>query len=79
MYDIQKRRSAMNITVGDFCRYLLENVPVDATFHVGGMSHFYLHVDSGNQVVSVDDRDLSSNEDYADYEYYPIEKIGGSS
>ena len=40
MYDIEKRCSAMNITVGDFCKYLLENVPADAIFHVGGISHF---------------------------------------
>lgn len=78
MYDIEKRRFAANITVGDFCKYLLEHVPADAVFHVGGMSHFYLHVDRGNQAVSVDDSDLSGDEDYADYADYPIKKIGGS-
>ena len=76
MYDIEKRRSAMNITVGDFCKYLLENVPTDAVFHVGGISHFYLHIDSENHAVSVDDSDLSGDKDYADYEDYPIKKIG---
>ena len=76
MYDIEKRRSAVNITVGDFCKYLLENVPADAVFHVGGISHFYLHIDSGSHAVSVDDSDLSGDEDYADYGDYPIKKIG---
>lgn len=79
MYDIEKRRFAADITVGEFCRYLLDNVPVDAVFHVVGMSHFYLHVDSKNQTVSVDDCNLSGEEDYADYDDYPIQKIGGSS
>lgn len=78
MYDVEKRRLATNITVGALCKYLLENVPVDAVFHVGGMSHFYLHVDSKNQAVSVDDSDLSGDEDYADYGDCPIEKIGSS-
>lgn len=78
MYNIEKRRSATNITVGNFCRYLLENVPADAVFHVGGMSHFYLHVDSENHAVSVDDSDLSGDEDYEDYGDYPIEKIDNS-
>ena len=79
MYDIEKRRSAVNITVGDFCKYLLENVSAEAVFHVGGMSHFYLHVDSKNHAVSVDDSDLSGDEDYADYGDCPIEKIGSSA
>lgn len=78
MYDIEKRRLATNITVGDFCKYLLENVSVDAVFHVGGMSQFYLHVDRRNRAVSVDESDLSDDDDYADYENCPIEKIGGS-
>lgn len=74
MYDIEKRRSVIDATVGGFCRYLLENVPADAVFHVGGISQFYLHIDSNNRIVSVDDSDLSSDY-YADYEDYPIRKI----
>ena len=53
IYDIEKRRSVKNITVGGFCKYLLENVPTDAVFHLGGMSHFYLHIDIGN-IVNID-------------------------
>ena len=34
MYDIEKRRLAANITVSDFCRYLLENVHAHEVFHV---------------------------------------------
>ena len=64
----------IDATVGGFCRYLLENVPADAVFHVGGISQFYLHIDSNNRIASVDDSDLSSDY-YADYEDHPIRKI----
>ena len=59
--------------VGAFYKYLLESVPTDAVFHVGSMSHIYLHVDSGNRAAFVDDSDLSYYENYGDY---PIKKIG---
>lgn len=78
MYDIEKRRLAINITVSDFCRYLLENVPADAVFHVGGMSQFYLHIDREGRAVSVDDSDLSDYEDYENYGEHPIDRIGNS-
>ncbi len=75
MYDVKQRRSATNITVGEFCRYLLENVPADAVFHVGGVSHFYLHVDEDNKAVSVDDSDLACEEDYVNWNEHTIKSI----
>lgn len=75
MYDVKQRRSATDITVGEFCRYLLENVSTDAVFHVGGVSHFYLHIDEDNKAVSVDDSDLSCEEDYVNWNEHAIKSI----
>lgn len=60
MYDLEKRKMMLDVTVGEFCEYLLQNISKDAVFHVGGVSCFYVHVDKYNTAVSVDDSDLGS-------------------
>ena len=48
-----------NITAGQFCEYMKENIPPDAILHVCGSSQIYLHFSADKKVFSLDDGALS--------------------
>ena len=73
MFDPKKWRYAKNMTVSQFCDYLLENVPPDALFYVCGDEHVYMHLEEDGSVFSVDNCSLSDLEEYADYEVIELE------
>lgn len=64
MYDPKHWKHGTNITVGEFCRYLKVNVPMDAVFHVCGSSRIFLHQSRDGRVFSIDDDSLSELSEY---------------
>lgn len=72
MFDRKHWKYGDDITVGEFCDYLKENVPADAMFCVCGSSRIYLHMEEDKSVFSVDDCSLS---DMAEYSGYDVQKI----
>lgn len=56
-----------NITVGELCSYLKENVPADALFCVCGSERIYFHMEKDKRIFSVDDCSLSDMEEYSGY------------
>ena len=75
MFDPKHWVHAENITVQQFCDYLMENVPGDALFNVCGDSQVYMHMETDGSVFSVDDNSLSDMEEYEDYEVRELEDV----
>lgn len=73
MFDPKKWRFAKNITVSQFCDYLLENVPGDALFYVCGDNYVYMHQEEDGSVFSVDNCSLSDLEEYDNYDVIELE------
>lgn len=67
-YDAHYWKCGMNITVGQFCDYVKENIPSDAIFHVCGDSQVYLHFSPEGNAFSVDHDSLSDLPEYEDCE-----------
>jgi DNA polymerase III sliding clamp (beta) subunit (PCNA family) len=73
MYDVKQWKEATGVTVGELCRYMKENIPPEAVFHVCGSDHIYLHMDMDKTAFSVDFEPLSELPEYEDGE---PERIG---
>jgi len=67
-YDANYWKCGMNITVGQFCDYVKENIPSDAIFHVCGDSQVYMHFSPEGNAFSVDHDSLSDLPEYEDCE-----------
>lgn len=63
MYDINKRKKMLNVTVGEIIDELTK-LPKDATFCCCGDNQMFIHVEKDGTVVSIDTEDL--DEDYID-------------
>ena len=89
MFDPKHWIHAENITVGEFCNYLMANVPTDAILcfcslanvptgkilWVRGDSQVYMHLEADGSTFSVDYSSLSDLDEYADYEVRELEEI----
>lgn len=62
MYELSKRKCLSNMTVADM-KKALDELPEDATLTVCGVTQCYIHVDTEQNIVTVDTDDLG-----ADYE-----------
>ncbi len=68
MFDKNYWKYGDNITVGEICNYLKENIPTEATFCVCGSNRIYLHMEEDKSVFSVDDCSLSDMGEYSGYD-----------
>lgn len=73
MFDPKEWVHAENITVKQFCDYLLENVPANALFCVCGDSQVYMHMEENGSIFCVDDSPLSDLEEYKNCEIREFE------
>lgn len=64
MYDPKHWKQGTNITVGEFCDYLKESVPIDAIFCVCRSSQIFLHQSQDGRVFSIDYDSLSELLEY---------------
>ena len=75
MYDPKHWVHAENITVGEFCNYLMANVPTEAILCVCGDSQVYMHLEIDGSTFSVDYSSLSDLEEYENYEVRELEEL----
>lgn len=50
MFDEKQWKYGDDITVGEFCDHLKDNVPADGTFCVCGSNRIYLHMEEDKSV-----------------------------
>ena len=67
-YDPNYWKYGENVTAGQFCEYVKENIPHDAILHVCGSSQIYLHFSADRKVFSLDDCALSDLPEYGNCE-----------
>lgn len=76
MYDPKKRvHFKTSPTVAQLCKYLQENIPLNATVNICGDEQVYIHVEEDGSVVSLDDCSLSDLEEYCGLEVVRIENM----
>ena len=73
MFDRKHWKYGDNITVGELCNYLKNNLPTEALFCVCGSERIYFHMEKDKSVFSVDDCSLSDMEEYYGYEAEEIQ------
>ena len=67
-YDAEYWKHGLNITAGQFCDYVKENIPSDAIFYICGNDHVNLHFSSKSNIFSADREDPSDLPEYEDCE-----------
>lgn len=68
MYNPEFWKHCENVTVGQFCEYLQNNIPPDAIICVCGSGNIYMHLEEGGGVYSVDDSSLSDLPEYENHD-----------
>ena len=71
-YDSKYWKHGSNITVEQFCSYVMQQIPKDAVFYVCGSSSISLHFSLNSNIFSVDCDSLS---DLPEYEVCSIGEI----
>lgn len=65
-YDVKFWKHGENVTAGEFCKYVKENIPSDAIINVCGDSQIYLHYSPDGKEFSLDNCALSDLPEYED-------------
>ena len=63
-YDPKYWKHGNNITVEQFCRYVMQQIPRDAVFYVCGNSSINLHFSPEGNIFSIDCDSLSDLPEY---------------
>ena len=74
-YDAAFWKHGENVTVGEFCEYMKENIPYDTILHVCGDNQIYLHYSSGGKAFSLDNCALSELPEYENCEVGKFKQI----
>ena len=72
MYNPKYWKHGINITVQQFCEYLMDNVPLDAVMCVCGDSQIFMHLDEDEGLFSIDYDPLYYQ---PEYEGHAVEEI----
>ena len=67
-YDPKYWKHGINVTVGQFCEYVKNNIPSDATICICGDNNVNIHFSPSGNILSVDHDKLSDLPEYDGYE-----------